>query len=137
MAEKTFKFEVVTPSRVVVEETVEFVVAPGEQGEFGVLAGHCPFISTLKIGELSYRQQGVDRYMTVMGGFAEVTPSKLVVLAELAERGEEIDRDRARRAQQEAEKQLSSAVTESEKKLAQKGLEKSLARQSVSGKVQK
>jgi len=135
MAEKTFQFEVVTPGRVLVQEEVEFVLAPGAEGDFGVLVGHCPFITTLKIGSLFFRKNGADQYMTVMGGFAEVTPTKTVVLAELAEKAEELDMERARKAQQEAEKKLTAAVTGPEKEQAQKSLDRALTRQAVASKV--
>lgn len=75
--------------------------------------------------------------MTVMGGFAEVTPTKMVVLAELAEKTEELDIERARKAQQESEKKRASAVTESEREEAQKSLDRSLVRQAVASKSQK
>ena len=137
MAEKTFQFEVVTPSRVLVLEEVEFVLAPGAEGEFGVLAGHCPFITTLKIGSLFFRKNGAEQHMTVMGGFAEVTPTKTVVLAELAEKAEELDMERARKAQQESEKKLAAAVTGPEREQAQKSLDRALTRQAVASKVQR
>ncbi len=131
MSEKRFQLEVVTPNRVVVQEEVEIVIAPGSEGEFGVLAGHCPFITTLKIGSLMYRQDGETHLMTVMGGFAEVTPSKMVVLVELAERAEELDLERAKTAQHQAEEQLAKTVTEAERVQAHKRLAKALVRQKV------
>ena len=137
MSEKLFQFEVVTPNRILVNQEVEYVVAPGGEGEFGVLLGHCPFITTLKIGGLMYRQGGAEHYMTVMGGFAEVTPSKMTVLAELAEMAEDLDLERARRAQEDAEDKLSSALTESEKDPIRKRLERSLTRQQIAEKIQK
>jgi len=137
VAEKLFQFEVVTPNRVLVNQEVEYVVAPGREGEFGVLLGHCPFITSLKIGGLMYRQGEAEHYMTVMGGFAEVTPSKMTVLAELAEMAEDLEVERARRAQEDAEDKLSSALTESEKDPMRKRLERSLTRQQIAEKVQK
>ena len=137
MAEKQFQFEVVTPSRILVNQEVEYVVAPGGEGEFGVLLGHCAFITTLKIGSLMYRQGGVEHYMTVMGGLAEVSPTKMTVLAELAEMAGDVDVERAKRAQQDAEAKLSSAITESEKNPIRKRLERSLTRQQVAEKIQK
>jgi F-type H+-transporting ATPase subunit epsilon len=136
MSEKRFQLDVVTPNRIVVQEGVEMVIAPGSEGEFGVLAGHCPFITTLKIGPLMYRQGGEPHCMTVMGGFAEVTPTKMVILAELAERAEELDLERARAAQHRAEEQLAKAVTEAERVEAHKRLAKSLIRQQVASRLQ-
>lgn len=137
MAEKQFQFEVVTPTRILVSQEVEYVVAPGGEGEFGVLVGHCSFITTLKIGGLMYRQGGTEHYMTVMGGLAEVTPTKMTVLAELAEMAEDLDVERAQKAQQDAEDKLSSALTESEKNPIRKRLERSLTRQKIAEKIQK
>jgi F-type H+-transporting ATPase subunit epsilon len=131
MAEKTFQFEVVTPGRMVVQEEVSFVVAPGGEGEFGVLAGHCPFMTTLKIGKLSYRRDGASQQMAVMGGFAEVTPTKVVVLAEAAEKAREIDVAEAKKLQNDAERQLSGSLSETDQALARKRLEWALVRQAV------
>jgi F-type H+-transporting ATPase subunit epsilon len=94
--------EVVTPTRMVVREEVEEVVAPGAEGYFGVLGGHLPFMSTLKSGELAYRKNGTWRYLAVSWGYAEVLPQRVIILAEAAERAEEIDVARAQRARDRA-----------------------------------
>lgn len=99
---KILNLEVVTPTRMVVREEVEEVIAPGSEGYFGVLGGHLPFMSTLKIGELAYRKNGRWRYLAVSWGYAEVLPDTVVVLADAAERAEEIDVARAERARQRA-----------------------------------
>ena len=88
-------------------EEVDEVVAPGIEGYFGVWPGHAAFLTTLGAGELSYRQGGQERYLAVAGGFAEVRNDKVVILADAAERPEEIDRERAERARQRAEQRLS------------------------------
>ena len=103
------RLEIVTPSRMVLSEDVEIVVATGTEGEFGVLHDHIPFLSTLQEGELRYRQGGQLHYMAVSGGFAEVLPDKVTVLAESAENAREIDIDRAERARERAEKRLAQA----------------------------
>ena len=78
--------EVVTPERLLLSQEVDEVIAPGSEGEFGVLPGHCHFLSTLRIGELRYKAQDVWHYMSVLWGYAEVTPAKVTVMAEIAEK---------------------------------------------------
>lgn len=103
---KTLTLEVVTPTRMVVREEVEEVVAPGFEGYFGVLGGHLPFMSTLKIGELAYRKNGRWRYLAVSWGYVEVRPDAVIVLADTAEKAEEIDVARAELARQRALERL-------------------------------
>jgi len=90
--------EVVTPSGAVISEEVDIVTAPGVSGEFGVLANHAPFLSTIKTGTLSYKKDRLSKYLMVTGGFAEVSNNKITFLVESAEFGNEIDVDRAIRA---------------------------------------
>ncbi len=104
--------EVVTPDRLVVSTEADVVVCPGVEGQFGVLFGHVPFLSALEIGEMYYRDAGKTEYLAVSGGFAEVTGSKITVVAEAAEFGREIDVERAKRARERAEKRLAMARTE-------------------------
>lgn len=103
---KTLLLEVVTPTRMLVKEEVEEVIIPGVEGYFGVLGGHLPFMSTLKIGELAYRKNGRWRYLAVNWGYADVRPETVIVLAETAERAEEIDVARAERARDRALERL-------------------------------
>jgi|UniRef100_A0A7C3WQJ5 F-type H+-transporting ATPase subunit epsilon len=112
MAEKQLLLEVVTPDRQVVSTAVDIVVCPGVEGQFGVLVGHVPFLSALDIGEMYYRAGGKTEYLAVSGGFAEVTGSKVTIVAEAAEFGREIDVERARRAKERAERRLAAAKTE-------------------------
>lgn len=99
--------EVVTPDKSVVSDAAQIVVAPGEYGEFGVLIGHTSFLTTLKIGMLRYKDQGgAERVVFVNGGFAEVLPDKVTILAESADRRRDIDVDRARAALKRAEERL-------------------------------
>ena len=106
MAEKLF-LEVVTPQKAIVSEEVDSVVAPGSEGEFGVLKGHTTFLTSLKIGTLRYTDaSGNERFLFVNGGFAEVLPDKVTILAESAERRKDIDLDRAEQAKKRAEKRL-------------------------------
>jgi F-type H+-transporting ATPase subunit epsilon len=101
-------FELVTPERLLVSEEVDEVIAPGFRGEFGVLPEHTYYLTTLSIGVMRYRIGNETFKIAVGGGFAEVTPERVVVMADVAERAEEIDLDRARKAFELAE----SAVKE-------------------------
>jgi F-type H+-transporting ATPase subunit epsilon len=106
MAER-LTLELATPARMVVTETVDEVVVPGSEGYFGVLPGHAPLLATLGIGELTYRIGRDERHVSVAGGFAEVRNDKVIVLADTAERPQDIDRTRAERARDRAEQRLS------------------------------
>ena len=106
MAEN-IKLEVVTPEKSVVSEEAQIVMAPGSLGEFGILVGHTPFLTTLKIGTIRYKDaDGTERYVFVNSGFAEALPDKVTVLAESAERRKDIDVERAKAAMERAEKRL-------------------------------
>jgi F-type H+-transporting ATPase subunit epsilon len=107
------RLEVVTPEKYVVDEEVEIAVAPGSLGEFGVLIGHTPFLTTLKAGEMHYTDaSGAQRYVFVSGGFAEALPDKVTVLAESAERRRDIDVDRAKAAMERAQERLDQSRAE-------------------------
>lgn len=101
--------EIVTPDRALLREDVDEVVVPGTQGEFGVLPGHTPLLSTLRIGELWYRQGQEKHYLAIAFGFVEVLPDRVTVLAQVGERAQEIDVQRAERAKQRAEQRLAQA----------------------------
>jgi len=101
--------EIVTPDRALLREEVDEVVVPGGQGEFGVLPGHTPLLSTLKVGELWYRQGQERHYLAIAFGFVEVLPDRVTVLAQVGERAQEIDVQRAERAKQRAEQRLAQA----------------------------
>jgi F-type H+-transporting ATPase subunit epsilon len=101
--------EIVTPDRALLREEVDEVVVPGSQGELGVLPGHTPLLSTLKIGELWYRQGQEKHYLAIAFGFVEVLPDRVTVLAQVGERAQEIDVRRAERAKQRAEQRLAQA----------------------------
>jgi len=112
MAEN-IKLEVVTPEKYVVSEDVQIVMAPGSLGEFGVLRGHTPFLTSLKIGRLHYKDtSGQERELFVSGGFAEALPDRVTVLAESAERRKEIDLERAKAALERAQKRLAEEKAE-------------------------
>ena len=108
MAENIW-LEVVTPNKSVVSEEVQIVMAPGALGEFGVLSGHTPFLSRLKVGAVKYKDAGgQERWIFVSGGFAEALPDKVTILAESAERRRDIDVERAKTALKRAEERLAS-----------------------------
>ncbi len=106
MAE-SIKLEVVTPAKYVVSEDVQIVMAPGTLGEFGVLSGHTPFLTSLKPGRIVYKDaSGKEKMIFVSGGFSEALPDRVTILAESAERRRDIDIDRARAALERAEERL-------------------------------
>lgn len=123
--------EVVTPSGAVVSEDVDIVTAPGVNGEFGVLANHAPFLSTIKTGTLSYKKDRVTKFLMVTGGFTEVSNNRITFLVESAEFGTDIDVERALRAKERAEKRLLQAQQSAEKinrVRAEAALQRALAR---------
>jgi F-type H+-transporting ATPase subunit epsilon len=101
------RFELATPTRMLISADVEEVVAPGTEGYFGVWPGHAPFLTTLGSGEVCYKMGRDEQCLAVSGGFAEVTGERVIILAETAELPEEIDVERAQRAKQRAELRLS------------------------------
>ena len=105
----TIQFEVVTPERMVVKDTADNVQIPGKDGYLGILPGHAPLITELAVGEISYRHAGQTMRLSVAWGFAEVLPDKVTILAETAERADEIDVSRAQSAKQRAEEELKKA----------------------------
>ena len=123
------ELEVVTPERRVLEESVNSVTVPGRGGELGILPGHAPLISELQTGVLTYTEEGSTFQLHVSGGFVEVNDDRVAVLAEIAERPEEIDAARARLAREHVEKQLSSwSGAEEDFEKARAKLERSMVR---------
>jgi F-type H+-transporting ATPase subunit epsilon len=128
--------EVVTPTQMVVRDEVEEVIAPGAEGYFGVLGGHLPFMSTLKSGELAYRKNGTWRYLAISWGYAEVLPQTVIILAEAAEKAEEIDVARAQQARDRAVERMARWGDESIDVLrAQVSLARALTRIEVAEKT--
>jgi F-type H+-transporting ATPase subunit epsilon len=126
--------EVVTPDKSVVSEEAQIVVAPGEYGEFGVLIGHTSFLTTLKIGMLRYKDSGGgERIVFVNGGFAEVLPRKVTILADSADRRKDIDVERARAALKRAEERLAEASKREDidSRRAEAALQRALARMRI------
>lgn len=107
MAAGNIKLEIVTPEKVVVSEDARIVMAPGVLGEFGVLIGHTPFMTMLKLGTIRYVDaSGKERFVFISEGFAEALPDKVTILAESAERRSYIDVERAKSALQRAQERL-------------------------------
>ena len=98
--------EIVTPDRSLIREEVDEIVVPGSEGYLGVLPGHTPLLSTLKVGELWFRQGQEKHYLAIAFGFVEVLPDRVTVLAQVGERAQDIDVARAERARQRAEERL-------------------------------
>jgi F-type H+-transporting ATPase subunit epsilon len=135
MAEN-IRLEVVTPETEVVNEMAQIVMAPGSSGEFGVLSGHTPFMTSLKTGAIQYRDEsGKDHYVFVSGGFAEALPDKVTVLAESAEKMEDIDPERAKQAMQRAEERLAEGHAKEKVDIARAraALERAVVRIKIAG----
>ena len=124
--------EIVTPERLLVREQVDEVEIPGSQGYFGVLPGHTPLLTTLQVGELWYRKGQERTYLVIAFGFAEVLPDRVTILAQIAEKADEVDVVRARSALGRAEERLTRPQTEMDFERARIALLKSLIRLQVS-----
>ena len=133
MAKELF-LEVVTPQSAIVSEEVQIVVAPGSEGEFGALKGHTTFLTSLKVGTLRYKDaNGKERFLFINGGFAEVLPNKVTILAESAERRQNIDVERAENAKNRAEKRLADKAADIDLARAEVALQRSVHRLSIKG----
>jgi F-type H+-transporting ATPase subunit epsilon len=129
------KLDLVTPAKQVLSEEVDEIVAPGSLGQFGVLPGHTPMLTTLQVGELSYRQGEQLHYVAVNWGYVEIENDNVVILVETAEVEDEIDLDRARKALDRAEKVLAELSPEDKEFLARQGaLQRALVRIQVAGR---
>ena len=106
------QLEIVTPERLVYQDEVESVNVPGVEGELGILPHHAPLVSTLGYGELRIRKGGAEESFAIVGGFVQVRPDKVVVMAETADLASEIDLERAQEARREAERALETGYTE-------------------------
>jgi F-type H+-transporting ATPase subunit epsilon len=124
--------DIVTPDRRLVSETVDEVVLPGSEGYLGVLPGHAPLLTSLGIGYVMHRREGTRRYLALAGGFAEVLPDRVTILADISERADAIDRDRAERARDRALKRLRDKEPGTDFDRAQIALMKALIRLQIS-----
>ena len=130
----TFELQILTPDRLIVREQVDEVVIPGTQGYFGVLPGHTPMLAALSVGEMWYRIGPDKIYLSLAYGFCEVLPDRVSILAQLAERADEIDVARAEEAKRRAEERLAQAK-DVDYERARTALQKSLARLQASSRV--
>jgi F-type H+-transporting ATPase subunit epsilon len=136
MLPEHINLEIVTPARQVLRETVESVELPGKEGYLGILPGHAPLLTELGIGELTYRKGAETRHLTVIDGFAEVLPERVIVLAEFSERAEEIDLQRAVTAAERARQRLGKAGSlEVDWQRASLALNRALIRETVARKA--
>ena len=130
------QLEVVSPERELVHESTLSVSIPAKNGYLGILPGHAPLLSELQPGELTYIEDHVTRCLSVSWGFVEVLPERVIVLAQTAERAEEIDVDRAQRAKQRAEERLRNVTaTDIDFERARAALMRALARLHAAGRV--
>ena len=106
------ELEIVTPERLAYSDTVDAVVLPGSEGELGVLPHHAPLVAMLGVGELRIRKAGAEESFAIVGGFLQVLPDKVVVMAETADMASEIDLEKAQEARREAERALETGYTE-------------------------
>jgi F-type H+-transporting ATPase subunit epsilon len=108
----SIELEIVTPERLAYSDTVDSVVLPGSEGEIGVLPHHAPLVSMLGVGELRIRKDGQEETFAIAGGFLQVRPDKVVVMAETADLASEIDLEKAQEARREAERALEGGFHE-------------------------
>jgi F-type H+-transporting ATPase subunit epsilon len=133
----TIRLDIVTVERVVYSDDVDIVVAPGIDGEMGVLPHHAPLMTTLKPGELVARKSGEEYSMAISGGFLEVRPDRVIVLADAAERAEEIDIVRAEEAKRRAQEELAHPASLMEAARAEASLRRAIARIQVAERRKK
>jgi len=108
----TLHLEIVTPERLAYSDDVDMVLVPGSEGELGILPHHTPLVSLLGYGELKIRKGGQEESFAIVGGFLQVRPDKVVVMAETASLASEIDLEKAQEARKEAERTLESGFKE-------------------------
>jgi len=130
----TFRLEVVTAERLVFSDDVNIVVAWGTEGQLGILPHHAPLMTMLLPGDLLIRKDNEEQYLAISGGFLEVRPDKVIVLADACERAEEIDVTRAEAAKRRAEEILKARAPELDAAIAEAALRRSLARLKVAEK---
>jgi F-type H+-transporting ATPase subunit epsilon len=130
----TFQIEIVTPEKMVVKDVAEEMQIPGKNGYLGILPGHAPLITELGVGEITYRKGGTTHYLSVAWGFAEVLPDKVTILAEKAERPDEINVGRALEAKRRAEEEFKIGKKEEDFTHAEDALKRAETRLDVAQK---
>jgi len=133
----TFRLEIVTAERMVYSDDVDMVIAWGIEGQLGILPHHAPLMTMLQPGELIVKKDNKETYMAVSGGFLEVRPDKVIVLADACERAGEIDKTRAEAAKRQAEEIMKSPSPETETATAEAALRRSLVRLKVAEKIRR
>jgi len=131
------KLDIVTAERMVFSEAVDVVVAPGVEGQLGILPHHTPLMTMLQPGELLVRKGGEDLSMVITGGFLEVRPDRVIILTDAAERAEEIDIARAEEAKRRAEERLKQHTSDVDVSRAEAGLRRALARLQVVKRIRR
>lgn len=134
MLPKKINLQVVTPQMLLVEESVDQVQLPGLNGELGILPGHAPLLTELGLGELSFKREGATRRLAVFEGYAEVLSDRVIVLAEVGEKAEDIDLERAKSAVGRAEKRLQTGDRDLDWTRAVSALQRALVRMQVAAK---
>jgi F-type H+-transporting ATPase subunit epsilon len=129
------QLQIVSADRSLLNETVDEVVIPGFDGYFGVLPGHTPLLAVLQVGELWYRQGEEKHYVSIAFGFAEVLPDRVTILAQIAEKADEIDLARAERAKKRAEERVARPAVDMDSERARIALMKSLIRLQVASRA--
>jgi F-type H+-transporting ATPase subunit epsilon len=125
---KSIRLEFVTPERAIAHEDVDEIELPGEEGFFGVLPGHAPMLAALRPGEMWYRKGAETTYAFLGGGFAEVTPDRVSILAAVAERSEDIDLARAEAAKRRAEERMAKPIPDADFERARIALLRAISR---------
>jgi len=133
----TFRLELVTAERMVFSDDVDMVIAWGLEGQLGILPHHAPLMTILQPGELIIKKDDKETYMAVSGGFLEVRPDKVIVLADACERAEEIDIARAEEAKRRAKDLIKTPPTEIDTAIAEGALRRSLVRLKVAEKIRR
>ena len=131
------RLDIVTAERVVFSDEVDIIIAPGKEGELGILPHHSPLMTTLNAGELIARKSGEEYSLAISGGFLEVQPDRVIILADSAERAEEIDIARAEEAKTRAKETLSTATSQTDMAQAEAALRRALARLEVADRRKK
>ncbi|MFH1169277.1 MAG: F0F1 ATP synthase subunit epsilon [Chloroflexota bacterium] len=135
----TLRLDIVTAERAVYSEDVNMVIAPGVQGQLGILPNHTPLMTSLQAGELRVKKDGDEVLMAITGGFLEVRPDRVIVLADAAERAEEIDIERAEEAKRRAEQRLADRknIPNFDETRSEASLRRAMARITVAEKVKR
>jgi F-type H+-transporting ATPase subunit epsilon len=136
MLPENIELEVVTPERHLLHDSVQWVEIPGKEGYLGILPGHAPLITELGVGVLNYRKGGETHFVSIIEGYAEVLPDRVIVLAEISERAEEINVERSREAAERARAEISKTATGNEEwKRATFALQRAIVRLQAASKT--